>query len=308
MTLNVFPRAAVFFPKLIRAREVLAAALIRYTRECGQDHASGLVRARYEHHVNLWGLSPEDFGRGELGDTFAVLGNTVPCALWVLYHVFSDDQVLADIRREVEAIVQESQDSEGASIKSIDLASVTKSCPVLLSTFQETMRYRAVAPGARILLEDVLLDGRYHLKKGSMLMIPVPVQHTDTLAWGDTVGEFDHLRFIRKPGPGTQKLDKRAFRAFGGGHVLCPGRHFASDEIIALTALLVLQFDVVPIVGQWIEPTWENSPLQAGFPVPDQDIDVEMIPRDPATKWKITFSDSDETPGIVSEDISESKQ
>lgn len=263
--------------------------------------ASGLVRKRYEHHVEKFGFSLEDFARGELGNAFAVLGNSTPCSLWVLYHIFSDDQVLADVRREVSSLVHEDHDEQGRKTNSIDLAGIRTSCPVLLSTFQETMRYRAVAPGPRVLLEDVMLNEQYLLKKGSMLMIPTPVQHSDTTAWGETANVFDHMRFVRAPG--KKRPNRVAFRAFGGGHVLCPGRHFASTEIMALAALLVLQFDAVPVAGRWIEPTWKNSPVQAGFPVPDEDIDVELRPRDPDTKWKVTFSGSDEAMGIVMEDL-----
>lgn len=165
------------------------------------------------------------------------------------------------------------------------------------------MRHRSVAPGPRVLVEDVLLDARYLLKKGNMLMIPTPVQHTDVSAWGDSAGSFGHMRFVRQPGPGKKRQNRTAFRAFGGGHVLCPGRHFASTEIMALTALLVFQFDVVPVTGRWVKPTWENSPLQAGFPFPDEDINVELRPRHPAMKWNITFSGTTGTMGIVSEDI-----
>ncbi len=136
-----------------------------------------------------------------------------------------------------------------------------------------------------------------------MLLIPAPVQHTSVAAWGDDANEFDHLRFARKPGPGQKRPNKVAFRAFGGGFVLCPGRHFASTEIMALSALLALQFDIVPAGGEWLEPTWNNSPVQAGFPVPDKDIDVELRPRRPERKWHVTFSGSDEAMGIVSEDI-----
>jgi len=73
---------------------------------------------------------------------------------------------------------------------------------------------------------------------------------------------------------------------------------------MALAALSVLQFDVVPVSGKWVEPTWKNSPVQAGFPVPDEDIDGELRPRDPGTKWHVKFSGSGEAMGIVSEDIS----
>ncbi|KAF4636504.1 hypothetical protein G7Y89_g1572 [Cudoniella acicularis] len=300
LTLSVFPLPWLFFPKLFRAREIAAAAMVDYMRKGGYETASGLVRKRYEHHRQNFGLSLEDVARGELGNTFAVLGNSTPCSLWVLYHIFSDDQVLADVRRELSALIHEDHDK---LTNSIDLASIRTSCPVLLSTFQETLRYRAVNPGPRVLLEDVILDGRIRLKKGSMLMIPARVQHTSISAWGEDAGEFDHLRFTRKMGPGQKRPNRVAFRAFGGGHVLCPGRHFASTEIMALAALLVLQFDVVPVEGKWVEPTWKNSPIQAGFPVPDEDINVELRPRNPSKKWNVTFSGSEEAMGIVSEDI-----
>jgi cytochrome P450 len=40
-----------------------------------------------------------------------------------------------------------------------------------------------------------------------------------------------------------------AFRAFGGGKTLCPGRHFATLTIQALVALLVTKFDIVGLDG-----------------------------------------------------------
>ncbi|KAI1630816.1 cytochrome P450 [Biscogniauxia mediterranea] len=300
LTLSVFPFAKYIYPRLHRARERVAAAMIEYIHKGGHETASGLVRKRYEHH-RQFGLSHEDIARGELGNTFAVLGSTLPCALWVLYHIFSDNRVLADIRREVSALVRDTVDEEKGTISSIDLASVRTSCPILLSTFQEALRYRTVTPGARVLLSDVLLDGHILLKKGSMLMIPASVQHTNVSAWGEDAGDFDYMRFT--PRPGGKKLNRAAFRVFGGGHVLCPGRHFASTEIMALAALLVLRFDIVPVAGGWVEPTWKNSPVQASFPIPDEDISVEFRPREPNKTWQIVFTGDDQSMGIVSEDV-----
>ncbi|KAI1130606.1 cytochrome P450 [Nemania abortiva] len=304
LTLSMFPFAKIFFPKLFRARERAAAAMVEYMRQGGYKTASGLVRKRFEHHHDQFGFSIEDIARGELGNTFAVLGNSTPCAFWVLFHIFSDNDVLQHVRRELSALVKENREESGETVCSIDLASIKTSCPVLLSIFQETLRYRAVNPGPRVLIEDVLLDGHILLKKGSMLMIPAPVQHTSVSAWGPDAGEFNYMRFAQKPPPGQRAPNRVAFRAFGGGHVLCPGRHFASTEIMALSALMVLQFDIVPAGdGKWVEPTWKNSPAQAGFPVPDEDIMVELRPRDPSKKWKVEYSGSDKTIGIVSEDI-----
>ena len=36
------------------------------------------------------------------------------------------------------------------------------------------------------------------------------------------------------------------FRAFGGGSVFCPRRHFAQVEIISFVAAVVIAFDLVP--------------------------------------------------------------
>lgn len=71
-----------------------------------------------------------------------------------------------------------------------------------------------------------------------------------------------------------------------------------------LAALLALQFDVVPTNngGKWVEPTWKNSPIQAGFLIPDKDIDVELRPRETSKKWEVIFTGSEEAMGIVSED------
>ena len=294
-----------FFPKVIRARELIAAAMLGYMRKGGYKTASGLIRKRYEHHRDMFGMTLEDVARGELGNSFGVLSNSSIAPLWLLYHIFSDERVLADVRREVSALVVQESDGGGGTLNSVDLGDVRKACPVLMSTFQETMRLHNVNPGPRILLEDVYLDGgRVLLKKGSRLMIPATVQHTSVAAWGDDVGEFDHLRFTRKKSePGRQRPNRVAFRAFGGGHVLCPGRHFASTEIMALTALMVLQFDIVPVAGRWVEPSCNNTPAHFGFAIPDEDIDVELRPRNPDVKWRVTFSGSDEAMGIVAEDI-----
>jgi len=142
MTINMFPMASWVFPQIFKARERVADAMLEYVHSGGPEGASGLVRKRYEHHRGLFQLWLDDFARGELGNTFALLGNSTAVALWVIWHIYSDDQVLSDIRSEVSRLVEESEDEN-----SIDLGMVKTACPILLSTFMETLRYRAVNPG-----------------------------------------------------------------------------------------------------------------------------------------------------------------
>ncbi|KAK7997520.1 aminotransferase class I and II domain-containing protein [Apiospora arundinis] len=96
-------------------------------------------------------------------------------------------------------------------------------------------------------------------------------QHTDHDVWGDYVDAFNHRRFLREPSGGgrSQSVNPFAFRAFGGGTTLCPGRHFATTEMMVLTALLALRFDVHPTNGKWAAPTTHNTPAASAMLVPD---------------------------------------
>lgn len=296
---GLFPKPELFFRDLFEAREKVAGALIEYMKKAGYEAGSGLVRRRVEHHAG-WGFSNEDLGRGELGNAFAVVASSSSACFWVLYHIFSDEKVLADVRSEVSALVRVEENPDGGSANFfVDLARIKSACPILLSVFQETLRYRSLSSSFKMVLEDVLLDSRILLKKGGMLMIPSTVQHFDTDQWGPTAAEFDHLRFVPQ-----KKWNRTAFRGFGGGHVLCPGRHFASTEIMAFAAMLVLQFDLAPVSGGWGDGAWGKSPAAAQFPVLDEDVRVEMRPRGlGGENWNFTYSGAEEALPIVGEDI-----
>ncbi|KAI3325316.1 cytochrome P450 [Xylariaceae sp. AK1471] len=229
LTLLMFLLPKLFFPKLFRARGLAASAMIEYMRKVGHETASGLVRKRYKHHLDRFGLSVEDIARGELRNTFAVLSNLTPCAFGVLYRVYSDDQVLANVCQELSILARESYGPGSEISNSVKLAGMRTYCPMLLNAFQETLRYLAVNPRPRVLIDNVLLDGHILIKKGSMFIIPALVRHSSVPVWGNDPGESNH-RFAPKAASGRKKPNRVAFRAFGGGHVLCPGRHFATFD------------------------------------------------------------------------------
>jgi hypothetical protein len=74
---------------------------------------------------------------------------------------------------------------------------------------------------------------------------------------------------------------------------------------MVFAALLVLQFDVIPVAGKWTEPVCDNSPAHAGFPIPDKEIEVELRPRDAKKKWNFKFSGSDKAWDVLSVDHTE---
>jgi hypothetical protein len=260
-------------------------------------HGSELVRARFEHSAN-YNVSIDDTARFELGGAVAILTNTIPSAFWVLWHIISDSTILEECRSELYRLCKLDD-----NIVTIDITEVKASCPLLLSTLQEVLRFHGTGTSVRIVQEDHLLDGNYLLKKGGTLMIPGPVQHSERKVYGDSVDDFDHKRFIRT---GIKRLNPVGFRGFGGGSTLCPGRHFASTEIIAFVALMVLRFDVRPKRGFWARPTTQNAGMQATVPPPDFDIDVEITHRKgelDGKMWNVVLTGSDKAVALVAEDF-----
>ncbi|KAI0439828.1 cytochrome P450 [Xylaria telfairii] len=281
MTFALAPFKAFLAPNIFRAREKLANAFLSYLQNDGHKLASPFIKEVFSH-----------------GHSFAVIGTTAPTTWWLVYQIFSDPVILADVRRELSALVEESDDGR----YSINVATIRTACPILLSTFKETMRHRAIGTSVRMCLEDHLLDGRYLFKKGSMVIQSQVVHHTAPVVWGEDFATFQHMRFVQAPG--RRRPNPVAFRAFGGGHTLCPGRHFSSMEILAFAALMVLQFDIVPVSGKWVEPTWKKTPAVASFQKPDEDIQVELRPRHSDCSWHITFEGSgDQRMRMVSEDM-----
>ncbi|TAQ91216.1 hypothetical protein B7494_g441 [Chlorociboria aeruginascens] len=283
--------------KSLHAREhLLIPAFEKYFAENNHLQGSLLVQCRYKHNTGH-GLRGRDVAATEIGQMIASLTNSVGAAFWMVYHIFSDPIVLSECRKEVEQLAQ--VDSDG--IPTVDLAKVKFSCPVLLSTWQETLRYVHVGIAARVVMEDTILNSRYLLKKGATVMTVAPVQHTDVSVWGPTVSSFDHRRFLQMPG--GKRTNPVAFRSFGGGTVLCPGRHFASTEVMSFTALLLLCFDLKPVTkgGKWVEPR-KVIPMTSSMPTPKDEFQVSIIPLD-SREWRVNFSASGKDVPMVSEDV-----
>lgn len=93
----------------------------------------------------------------------------------MVYHIFSNAVVLESIRDKLTKGVRRDEDS----MCTIDIAHVKSSCPLLLSTFKETMRLHSTSTATRIAMEDYQLGNNYLFKKGSTIMMPSKVQHTN---------------------------------------------------------------------------------------------------------------------------------
>jgi cytochrome P450 len=296
LLLNLFPKLLV--NESVQARKDIVDAFNEYFVARGHEEGSEFVKAHYQHKVDQ-GLTGRDIASFEIGGIVAIMSNTIPAAFWLLYHTISDPTILAECRKEVFACCTISGDT-----CTIDITQVKSSCPILLSILKEVLRYHGIGTSVRIVQEDHLLDGKYLLKKGGVVMIPGIVQHTSIPAYGENVAEFQHKRFVRAPG--RKRPSPVAFRGFGGGTTLCPGRHFASTEVLAFVALAIVRFDFEPAKGEWVCPTTHNANMAGTIAQPDDDVEirVSLATNELAGKrWNVVLSGSDEGVQLSAEDL-----
>jgi cytochrome P450 len=264
------------------------------------------MRNRYKTGVKN-GVSIKDIARYEIGGSLAVLVNTAPAAFWMLLYVSSYPGVLRIIREEVGSILTSSTDEEGVRINSLDIASLKESCPFLTSTFQEVLRLRSMGTSVRQVMQDTVLDGQWLLKKDCMIQMPSRVIHKDASVWGTDVDDFNPRRFMKDERHQTENGKRppaTAFRAFGGGTSLCPGRHFATNEILALVSMLVIRYDITPASGTWSMPETHNTNVAAVIMEPDTDVEVEISQRQgfEDARWVFSLKDSNKIFSIAAED------
>ncbi|KAI0836329.1 cytochrome P450 [Hypoxylon sp. FL0890] len=263
LLMNIFP--SVTAKKAYQGREKLCAALYTYLSQNLHKTGSKIVQKRVDIALE-YGWTLPAMAREELSFLFAGIVNATTSTFWILLYLYADPTLLATVRKEVEAVL-ERPDSENGKAR-LRIADLRDNCPVLVAVYRECLRLGSDTYSTRLVKEDYLLANQYFLKKNGVVQIAGGVIHADSRIWGDDVEEFNPKRFLDRQdgnaGAGgkakqNNSFHPAAFRAFGGGKTLCPGRHFAMNEILAFIALVVLQFDIKPAHGDKIEVPRKND-------------------------------------------------
>ncbi|EAU39081.1 conserved hypothetical protein [Aspergillus terreus NIH2624] len=254
---NLSPLTANFLPwltarKAWKGRETAVKAVIKYYELGGHEEGSEMTYVRYKT-LREGGMSVEDTARSEVTMAIGLLSNTVPASFWVLFELYSRPELLEEVRQEV---------AHNALRVTADKKHV--------------LRTGSTTSPTRFVLNDLVLADKYLLRSGSVISMPGASMGRNPDAWGSTAGDFEPRRFIK-----TDKTPRRTggFMTFGVSPVLCPGRHFASSEILGMAAMMVLQYDLTPVDGAWTPPpvnpmaiTSITRPIKGGF-------DVRVSPR-----------------------------
>ena len=260
--------------KAFRSRAALQVALEAYYA-AGHDLEAdvGQVTKALADNARRFGLSTRDIGSFEIGNLHVALANATPALFWLVIHIFADPALTESIRSEVLDITKTTSKSGDRREMTIAAIDISKSCPLLFSTYQETLRRTDYQTASRMAVADTTLSdstSSYLVKRGSVVHLPSELLHTSSDIWGHDAGTFDARRFLKadlksisndefsaEANKDRQKLQKRAFLPFGGGKNMCPGRHFAQAQILSMVAVLALGYDIV---------SEDGGPLRVSLP------------------------------------------
>ncbi|KAK0459099.1 cytochrome P450 [Desarmillaria tabescens] len=192
--------------------------------------------------------SDYDIGASTLPVWNGLQTNSNPAAFWLLLHIVTIPGLADRIRKSIAPAF----DSEG-KVTNLDLM---VNDPLFRSTYNETLRLYSTSISTR--------NFRPH--------------HWDADVWGPDVEKFVPDRFIRESANGLIKGDAKLTRPFGGGTSLCPGRFFASNEIISFVGAILLKYDIRLAAGESIPRPNLNAPSLA-FPAPMNDVEVIITKR-----------------------------
>ncbi|KZF23898.1 putative P450 monooxygenase [Xylona heveae TC161] len=278
-----------------KARENVVKAFIDYYDAGGQNNSSELAFARWKAQ-NDAGAATEDIARLETAGCIGVLSNTVPTTFWALFELYSRPDLLSRLRDELRQNCL--RIDLVTKTHTVDLGRIRDNCPKFVSAFQEILRLRSSASPLRVVCKDVLLDNQYLLKAGCFIQMPGSFINREEAFWGPTAQEFDPTRF--EAGKLTQR--PTSFTAFGTSPNVCPGRHFASGEILALSAMVILRYDITPVGGKWWSPKLNTKAIAASVVPPGEGYPVVISKReefpDEAT-WKFDVTEGKSKFGLI---------
>lgn len=195
------------------------------------DNVSTLVKSRIElfrkHGVSLEGRASFD-----LALLWASVGNSNPLIPWLLFELYRDPVLLEQVREEVAPYVKAVQPKNefGSAVwvppvlEDVDVEGLITKCPILKSSYVETMRVYSGGWAMKMMYSDTVLEGKgkggdsYFLKKGTYAHIPQELHQFDPHYFSNP-SEWQAERHIREVvdenGKKTLTAELGTLRPFG---------------------------------------------------------------------------------------------
>ena len=196
-------------------------------------------------------------GENDLVILWGQNANTQPLLFWFLTYVYSNPGLLHRVREEI-APHTDASPSNPSKIQSMDLAALSRSCPLMKACIFETYRMAHEPASVRYIERPLYIDDgnyKHELKPGSFLTAAHSLIQHDPSVYANPE-KFLPDRFL-EPDPASGKLSARygVLKPWGSGNAMCKGRTFAEKEIVALGAAIISLWDIAPTNGSWSLPT-----------------------------------------------------
>ncbi|KAJ1324726.1 cholesterol 7alpha-monooxygenase [Microdochium nivale] len=280
---------------------------------------SRLSRARQARWISE-GVTKQGRASMELGFVFGLSSNVIPATGWMLMHILDpkDPALLPRVLNELRRAVISDGTGSRTTLDNLELdINALIAQPLLMSIYQEVMRRYVDVLVARKAEQDVRLpldlatsEGKPQMllvRKGETIITPNIVSQGDPAFFANPPPDvFDPERFLvpatnsasQESGAGADNnknnnnkwQDEYAFSTassahkfwpYGGGKTICPGRVFAKQEILATVAMVLLGFDVEPVMEaeKWQIPGFASVYGGSGTIPPGGDVRVRMRAR-----------------------------
>ncbi|KZO94407.1 cytochrome P450 [Calocera viscosa TUFC12733] len=200
---------------------------------------------------------PKDLNKRMLGMNFAATHTSSMSFTHAFYWLAACPQHLPELRREVESAVETHGWTKEAVNNMFKIDSFIKESMRLTGLGASSMQRKCV--------RKIILSDGTQIPAGAHVAINAWSLHHDPQIYPNPF-EFDPFRFSRKVEEG-ESVVKNAFTTasseflfWGGGSHVCAGRYFASQELKAMLAHIVMNYDVMmPTEG--VRPTdmWFGS-------------------------------------------------
>jgi cytochrome P450 len=229
----------------------------------------------------------------------AAITNAIPITFWMLSYILADPELTSSVLAELKPVVT-IKVVDGVKTCEIDPGLIRIHCPLLVSTWEELLRFTSNPTLGRVVTTDTVINNEYLLKAGGVVQIPTGITHSNPSFWGPDSAILNPRRFLKKeekPNPEERerrKLQNRAYVPFGGGKNLCPGRHIAANETLSFIAMMLYAFSIGNKDGSPFKVVKAaQKAFGASVPKAENDVEVVIKLREELVGVKLAFAADD---------------
>ena len=261
---NAFPLFVGGAPSFVtRAGAKARAGLIRIMgRREARDGEASLIAARRElFNANSDVYDLHDVGATQNAILWAAIANTIPAAFWTLAFLMANPAAMEAVKAEIKEVLgdgrpldDEDEESDVWTREQCARLKLTDSAILeALRLVTGSMVMRLSTTPTQLTLHD---SHTFDIRAGDGVVIYPALTHLDARVFPNPE-RYIVDRHVHSPTPtlNGQRV-AQALMPFGAGVSMCPGRHWARNEILVLVAMVVQRLE------------WR---LEDGVKVPDVD-------------------------------------